>query len=561
MLRELRLANLAVIEKAQIEFDEGFTVLTGETGAGKSLLVGALSLLQGDRASADLIRTGAEEATVEAAFEGGDDPSVAGPLEAAGIPVEPTLIVRRTISRAGKNKVYLNGALAPLSVLTQVGEALVAVFGQHEHHGLLRPDVQRSLLDRYAGHEKLLAAMGETYGRMAQTREALEELSASEDERAKRIDYLKFLVQEFEDAALRSGEEEELSRERERLSHAEKIVQAASRGAEVLYDGEDAVTARLAGVEKDLSAIESLDAALGGAARLVREALPSLEEAARLLGKLSARLGEDSGDIEARLNETEARIDQIQRLKRKHGAGTAEGLLAHQAQLRAELESLENYDSALAGRRKAFEEAGKAAAKAAAALTQSRREAARRLAKEVGKELSELNLPGSALSVQVEAGQPLSAGGADRVEFLLAPNPGEAPRPLSKIASGGELSRILLALRLVLTEPGRVRTLVLDEVDAGIGGVTAETVGKKIARLSGDFQVIAITHLPQIACRAGRHLRVSKEAGGGRTATRIEELSGAGRIEEVSRMLGGSSVSDKVRATARELLAQAAGAR
>lgn len=581
MLRELRLKNVAVIEEAALEFDQGFTVLTGETGAGKSLLVGALNLVLGARASTDLIRTGADQASVEAAFEGGDHPAIAALLDEAGIEIEPTLIVKRTLSAQGKNRVFVNGSLAPLGLLARVGRQLLNILGQHEHHtllhaetqrelldafaaeniatqdALLESDDQRDLLDHFAAHRELLAEMEHKFAAWQTERQALEELQTDEEERARRIDYLRFLGDELGEAGLEAGEESELAAERARLAGAEKIVQAAGTGYNLLYEAEDALIDRLNALAADLDAVTRLDENLAEAARLLSEAAPLLEEAAGSLQSAASGFAEDSGELENRLNEIEARLDLFSKLKRKHGAESVDALIPIREKISEELAALEDYDSALEARRRAEQKARDAAAETAARLHASRAQAAGRLGEDVAAELEELNMGSAQLLVQVNPGESLSPHGSDQVEFLFAPNPGETPRPLAKIASGGELSRVLLALRLVLTEPGRVRTLVLDEVDAGIGGVTAEVVGRKICRLAGNFQVICITHLPQIACQARRHLHVSKSEADGRTRTQVAMLGEDERIEELSRMLGGSKITAEVRESARQLIEQA----
>ncbi|MCB0219793.1 MAG: DNA repair protein RecN [Chrysiogenetes bacterium] len=575
MLRELRLKNVAVIEEAALEFDEGFTVLTGETGAGKSLLVGALNLVLGARASTDLIRTGADEASVEAAFEDGDAPGIAALLEEAGIEVESTLIVKRTLSAQGKNRVFVNGSLAPLNLLTRIGRELLNILGQHEHHtllhaetqrelldafaahdALLENDDQRDLLDSYAAHRELLCEMQEKFDAWQVEKQALDSLQTDEEERARRIDYLRYLSEELGDAALQEGEEESLNTERARLAGAEKIVQAAGTGYGALYESEDAIIDRVNALSADLAAVAKLDENLAEAARLLGEAAPLLEEAAGSLQHAAAGFAEDSDELESRLNEIESRLDLFAKLRRKHGAESVDELIATYAKISEELESLEDYDSALEKRRRAEKKAREAAEQVAKKLHASRVEAANRLGAEVCRELEDLNMNAAQLIAAVSEEERLSPHGSDEVAFLFAPNLGETPRPLAKIASGGELSRVLLALRLILTEPGRVRTLVLDEVDAGIGGITAEVVGRKIRRLSKNFQVICITHLPQIACQAQRHLHVSKAATKGRTQTRVDVLGEDERVEEISRMLGGSAVTKEVRTTARQLLRQ-----
>jgi DNA repair protein RecN (Recombination protein N) len=553
MLRHLRVTNFAILSDVSIDLGPGLNVLTGETGAGKSLIVDAVNLLRGGRASADIPRAGTDEAVVEASFEVPADlrQRVLARLAEAGIPDEDeVVVVRRLIHRGGRSRVYVNGALTTAGRLAELGELLVDLSGQHQHQGLVNAQRHREILDEVAARPEVVAAMEEAWRAL----EAIEaELAAGGAGSAERAEFIRFQLQEIEAAALVAGEDEALARERTRLASMERLESGARAAREYLYDGDDSAVERLDAAGRELDRLVPLDDRLADAARTVGEARVLVEDAAARVRAYADRLEGEPG----RLEEIEDRLALIARLKRKHG-GAAEQVLARAAALRRELDAIDG----AADRRAELEAARARAAKAAAArateLTAVRRQAAARLAREVGAALGELGMGSATLAVAIEPRE-LGATGADRVELMLCANRGEDPKPLSKVASGGELSRIMLALKLVLQRAEPVAAYVFDEVDAGIGGGTAEVVGQKIRAVAAHRQVLCVTHLPQIAALADRHFRVSKAEVDGRTETAVVALAAAARRDELARMLGGLTITAEARAHAEAMLAAAAG--
>lgn len=551
MLQNLRITNLAIIDELHLEFDRGFTVLTGETGAGKSMLVDAINLILGGRASAELIRTGEDSATVEAVFL--LDAESRAAAEAAGVSFGEgnELLVKRVFSRAGKNKVFLNGGPATLAMLSALGPRLIDIAGQHEHQSLLVPESHRSIVDAAGESRETLARMEEAFTRYQQLKREADELASKEVDRARREDYLRFQVDELRRAELRDGEEETLALERQRLTHAEALDDSVTRGEEVLYSGDAAVASQLKAVHAQLGTAVRIDATLGPLLAMLESARVEIEEVAR-----SLRDYRRAESDPARLEEVEDRLAMLDRLRKKHGAKDATGLLALQAGLEADLAELSSLDEALAARRASEEAAKLAALEVAKALTVARRKTGTTLGKQVAKELVALGMVHTRFDVAVRPGT-LSAEGADDVEFLISPNPGEELKALAKTASGGELSRVMLALKCVVAAHHPVATYVFDEVDAGIGGAIAERVGKKLEDVAGlRHQVLCITHLPQIAVLADAHLRVAKSVAAGRTSIAVTKLDGSSREDEIARMLGGVEITQATRAHAREMLSR-----
>ncbi|HLU67686.1 MAG TPA: DNA repair protein RecN [Kofleriaceae bacterium] len=557
MLRHLRVTNFAILSDVSLDLGPGLNVLTGETGAGKSLIVDAVNLLRGGRASADIPRAGSDEAVVEAIFEVPDDlrGRVRARLVEAGLPdgeEDGSLLVRRIIHRGGRSRVYVNGALTTASRLAELGELLVDLSGQHQHQGLVDARRHREILDEYAGHRELCEAMAAAWQRLHEIDQAIAEIDGG-SARAERIDFLRFQLDEIAAADLQPGEDEELSRERARLASAERLESGARAAWELLYDGEGAAIERIDAAASELERLLAIDDTLREPARAVGEARALVEDAASRLRAYADRQG---GDPE-RLAAVDDRLALIRRLTRKHG-GSVDEVLARAGALRAELDGLEGAE----GRRDELEAARAAAlddAEArAAALGRSRRDAAARLASEVGAALAELGMASASLEVAITARE-LGPSGADQVELMLCANRGEPAKPLIKVASGGELSRIMLALKLVLRRADPVATYVFDEVDAGIGGATAEVVGHKIREVSAHRQVLCVTHLPQIAALASRHVHVSKAEVDGRTETSVVALDAAARRDEIARMMGGR-ITAEARAHADALLAAAGGA-
>jgi DNA repair protein RecN (Recombination protein N) len=571
MLRHLRVTNFAILSDVELELGGGMNVLTGETGAGKSLIVEAVNLLRGGRASADIPRAGADEAVVEAVVEVPADlrARVAGILEAAGLPTSEggadEVFIRRVILRAthdragdtargGRSRTYINGALTTAARLAEVGALLIDLSGQHQHQGLVDPGRHLELLDAFADHAALNAAMGEAWAELRRTEQELAVLGGDEREREARLDFLRYQLEELEAAALAPGEDARIELERARLASVDHLQGAARAAEEHLYGGVHSARDRVAAAAREIERAVRTDPGLGPVRRQPGEIETLITDAADQLRDYADRL---EGDPE-RLAHLDDRLALIRRLTRKHGAGIDE-LIGKQAMLRGELDSLAGRDARLVELSAARARAEAAATGAAAQLTASRRKAARRLEKEVGAALAELAMAAARLTVVIEP-RALGHAGADRIELMLASNKGEDTRPLTKVASGGELSRIMLALKLGLLTAGRVddvATYVFDEVDAGIGGATAQVVGSQIRALADHRQVLCVTHLPQIAAFADHHFHVEKAEQGGRTETHVRKLGAAARKDELARMLGGHATS-KARAHAAELLAEAA---
>nr|HEX4312622.1 DNA repair protein RecN [Kofleriaceae bacterium] len=577
MLRHLRVTNFAILSDVEIELGAGMNVLTGETGAGKSLIVEAVNLLRGGRASADIPRAGADEAVVEAVVDVPDDlrARVAAVIDAAGLPRgdDGEVMIRRVICRAasgsagratgtgasGRSRTYVNGALTTAAVLAELGALLIDLSGQHQHQGLVDASRHLELLDGFALADR--AAMEAAWGELVTCDAAIAGLFGSggnEREYEARVDFLKYQLEELDGAALQPGEDATIEIERARLASVDTLQSAARRAEALLYgdDGDHVSGARdrVAAAAREVERGRRIDPTLDDVARALAEIESLIDDAADRLRGYADKL---EGDPE-RLAALDERVALIRRLVRKHG-GDLTGVIAKAAELRAELDALAGRDAALAELGVARTRAEAAAIGAAAALTAARRKAARKLEKEVGAALAELAMGAAKLDVAIDA-RALGPTGSDRVELMLASNKGEDRRPLVKVASGGELSRIMLALKLGLQSSGRadaVATYVFDEVDAGIGGATAQVVGSQIRRVADQRQVLCVTHLPQIAAFADHHFHVEKAEVGGRTETHVRKLAAAARKDELARMLGGSATS-KARAHAAELLADAA---
>jgi DNA repair protein RecN (Recombination protein N) len=561
MLKELNIKNFAIIDQLRVEFTPGLNVLTGETGAGKSIVVDALSLALGERANADLIRTGCQEAVVEAAFElshaGMKD--VALLLAEQGIQVNPDedLIVRRVLSSSGKNKVYINGSLANLTTLSALGTNLADIHGQHEHQSLLSLDRQLDLLDAFGGLNGLREAFACAYRQLQDVRKQLAELETGERDRAQREDMLRFQKNEIEAAMLNPAEDAELAGEQKILANAEKLAGLAAMVDETLYAADDSVLANLKKAVEGLKEIAEIDGRLAGAVQLCESGKAQIEEAAREMSSYRESVEFDP----KRLEQIGDRLDLIQKLKKKYGA-TVEEILAFGAKAAAELGRMEKRSEEIEGLKSEIQAIKFGLTDKAAELTRKRGASAKDLEKKVEAELGHLGMKKTTFSVHISGesggdtldGRKLGPRGGDRVEFLISPNPGEEPKPLAKIASGGELSRIMLALKTILMEGDEIPTLVFDEVDAGIGGAVAEEVGKKLKRIASKHQVFCITHLAQIASMATSHYGVSKSVKKDRTSTEVRLLDAKERVDEIARMLGGKTITDATIKHAEEII-------
>ena len=533
MITELRVRDLVTIADVTLQLGPGLNVLTGETGAGKSMVVDAVALLLGARADSSLVRPGAGRAIVEGAFDL-EESGVRRRLEAAGLDAEEgRLVIRREVTADGRSRAWVNGSPTTIGVLTRFGSLLVDLHGQYETQSLLHPESQRQILDAFAGAEGERSALAEAHAAVEALREEESTLVARRDEVRRRADYLRHVQQEIEQARLRSGEDGELDTEARRLSHAGTLGEQARRLA-ALLDGDDGgALPALGQADRLLGALERIDPAVSAWRELLDGAFAQLSELARLAGEYADGLQDDP----ARLAEVERRRDLLYRLKQKYGA-TIDAVIAARTAAAGELDLLDTADldlRQLAARRVAAEGACQAAADA---LSVKRREAGTRLARAVTRLLPDLGLPGGRLEVDLSPLGRIESSGQESVTLTVRLNAGLEPRPLAKAASGGELSRLMLALKVVLARHDAVPTLVFDEIDQGIGGEVGAQVGGALAEVSARRQVLVITHLPQIAARAERHLVVSKEARRGIATSDVVQIHGEDRITEIARMLG-----------------------
>ncbi len=565
MLKELNVKNLAIIDQIRIEFTPGLNVFTGETGAGKSIMVDALNLALGERASSDLIRTGCEEALVEASFEldRRTGSGVRALLAEQGIEADPQedLIVRRVLASSGKNKVYINGSLATLATLSALGSFLADIHGQHEHQSLLSPERQMEMLDAFGGLEPLRDEVTAAYRRLLDVRKELASIEAGERDRVQREDMLRFQKNEIEAAMLKPGEDGELANEQKVMASSERLAAVSAMVEEVLHAADDSVLTGLGKAMQGLKELNAIDSRLSGLVELCESGRVQIEEAARELGSYRDRIEFDP----ARLEQIGDRLDLIQKLKKKYG-NTIDEVLEFGARAGAELERMERSTEEIERLKSAIQAVKFGLTDKAIELTKKRTDAARELERKVESELGHLGMKKTVFSVRITQepggdslnGLRLGPRGADAVEFLISPNPGEEPKPLAKIASGGELSRIMLALKTIMVEGDRIPTLVFDEVDAGIGGAVAEEVGRRLRRIAVRRQVFCITHLPQIASLATSHYGVTKAVKKDRTSTEVRLLEQQERVDEIARMLGGASITQATLKHAEEMIERGA---
>lgn len=577
MIETLRIRDLALVEAAELEFGPGLNVLTGETGAGKSIVLGALGLLAGGRAEPDLVREGAREAVVEAVFQVAGVVGLAAALEARGIGLDDgALVVRRSVAAGGaagagprRSRARLGGQLVPVGTLAEVLGGRLEISSQHESQALLRAEAHGRLLDAHAGAEPLREAVALGYAALRALDAEIVRLRGAAEERARRQDFLAFQAREIDEAKLRPGEHAALAAERARLVHAARLVSetavaAACLAGEVPTDAEGAAPARdrVAEAARRIDAAARLDVTLEPLAARLRALRSELDEAARELERYAAGVKADP----ARAGAVEERLAVLEKLRRKYGSDEAE-ILAFRERIGGELAELAGGDERLLGIGRERRAARDALADTAARLSAARRRGAAVLASALEVALAALAMPGARFEIVLEPWQPaageadLPAGprGAEEPEILFSANAGEPPRPLRRVASGGELSRVFLALKNVLRRAGAGMVLVFDEVDAGIGGAVADRVGRVLAELAAEHQVLCITHLPQIAARATRHFRVCKAEHGGRAVTQVVALAGSERVDEIARMAGGETVTDATRRHAEALLRAAAG--
>lgn len=563
MLQELAIRNFAIIDDVRIRLDTGLTVLSGETGAGKSIIINAVNLLLGARATARMVRTGAEEAELEALFQVPDEGRIPECMAAQDLDPAEGLLIRRIISANDRHRVYINGRLSTLQLLTEITEALASISGQHAHQILLKEEQHLAILDQFGELMPLRSRMEALYqqvARLVDERDALRRQAARQSEER---EFLEFQLREIEDAAPDPDEDRTLEAERQRLRNAETLVQTVGGCVEILYATTGSASEQLGEARKRVERLLRFDDALSPIRDQLEDLRFRIEDAAESLRAYLASQDLDS----ARLDAVEARLDLLNRLKRKHG-GTLEAVLEKQNTLFASLNGLDSLDDRIREMDRRLDKMYREAADVARELSTRRKEVGKSLARRVEQELSTLKMPDTRFELVFETfpaagdldaclqidGNALKSLGIDRVAFFISPNPGEALKPLAAIASGGELSRVVLALKSILAINEAVETVVFDEVDAGVGGGVAEMVGRKLKELADRHQVICITHLAQIAKFADHHFRIVKAVESDHTVTSITPLDSKQRIEEIARMLGGTRITSKTLDHAREML-------
>lgn len=552
MLKALTISDLAIVRQLDLELESGLTVITGETGAGKSILIDALALALGDRADSSLIRGDAERATITAVFEVGGYSRLQALLAEHGLDQDSECILRRVISADGRSRAFCNAAPIPVQLMKQIGELLVDIHGQHAHHSLLRREVQRELLDDYGKLNVQADAVAEAYHHWHELQQEQQRLEAGGTDITTRCELLQFQLDEL--AALKLSPEElvRLETEHRRLAHATRLVSGCEEAEARVFSGERSAMRTIAQTRASFNELTHIDAGLKPIAELFDQALINLEEAERELGHYRDALDLDP----VRMEQLEQRLQALHDIARKHRCDVNE-LAVIQERLAAELATLVNREARSQALVQALDEARRQYQEVAQQLHAGRVKAVQKMNKEITSHLRELGMPHGKFVVALAAATPTapSSHGIDDIEYLVTTNPDLAPRPLRKIASGGELSRISLAIQVATASASGIPVLVYDEVDTGIGGRIASVVGEHLRRLASGRQVLCITHLPQVASAGTQHLLLGKTVVNGATVTTVTALDAAARVEEIARMLGGERVSDHARAHARELLA------
>jgi DNA repair protein RecN (Recombination protein N) len=567
MLTRLYVQNYALIESLEVEFQPGLNILTGETGAGKSILIDALGLALGERADSDSVRTGAKQAVVEAEFRIDSHGSLKVLFDELGLEWTGGLSVRREVSAAGKSRALVNDGQVPLAGLKRIGDALLDMHGQHQHQSLLYEDRHLDFLDGYARAWAGREAAASLFREHQRVRRELDEMRGREKLTREKLDLYAFQIREIEAARLAEGEEVELEREQAVLSNSEKLFSLASEGYRLLYENEGSISEQLGASQRALEQIAGIDGRTEEMRQGAQAAGAQLEELARELRRYRDSIQFDP----ARLEEVRQRLDLIRTLRKKYGGreGGVAAVLLHLSKIQSEVDSVEHGQERIDRLADELESKRRELEKACLALSEKRQAAAKKMAKEVMSQLRDLGMEKAAFQVEVlqteqqgglvrqgRKSYQAEAAGIDKARFLISPNAGEEPKPLARIASGGEISRVMLAVKTILAEVDQVSSLVFDEIDAGIGGRVAEAVGRKLRQIGEKRQVLCITHLPQIAALAQAHYRVSKGEQTGRTLTTVEPLSEKERVEEVARMLGGEKVTESALRHAREMVGQ-----
>jgi DNA repair protein RecN (Recombination protein N) len=556
MLQNLKIRNFALIENVEIPFEKGLNILSGETGAGKSIVLEAISLLLGGRANSETIRSGADEAVVEGYFDLDEIPWLRERLKEVGIENEGAdLLIKRTVNRSGKNRIFINGELATLGMLSKVCEDLIDLCGQHEHQSLFKAGVQLGLLDRFAGIEPLREKVSEQFKKTRALLEEWEDLKRKEEERVQRLAFVQFQIEELVAAGLKPGEDHELTEEKRLLQSVEQRMGHASQIHEAL-DGEEGALSALKIALSKVRNLQQMDAGVSELERSVERALIEAEDAAQGVRQYLSKSDTSPG----RLEEVQERLSLIHNLKRKYGQ-TLEDILSHQDRLQSEIDLLTNLSSRLETLEMDYHRERDALLSMAKDLFKKRFQGAQTFSKAVSKELKELRMQDAEVAFSLRFSEESSSYGPEtlgtELELLVQTNLGEERKPIQKIVSGGELSRLMLAIRRVIADKGGIGVYLFDEIDAGLGGQTAFTVGKKLRSVASYNQVLCITHVPQVACFADHHLSISKRTVKGRTTTEVVTLDDSERRDEIARMLGAEKLTPAALKNAKDLIESA----
>ena len=547
MLSLLHIENIAVIESADISFDHGFNVLTGETGAGKSIVIDAISAILGQRAYRDMIRTGTNKASVRAVFTNVPEYSW---FAGNGVDYDSETIIQREVYLDGKNVCRVNGSLVTVSILHKLGIQLINIHGQHDSASLFDESNHLQFLDDFAGNGHLRGEYAEKYETVAKLRREIDRMTMDEGEKLRRMETLKYQIEEIEKAALTAGEDEELEARRKLLQNSEKIANGINDAVENLYGGDDTdgAASMLSMAERALARISKFSDDISGLHEKVADLMYQVQDVAELARDIRADLAYSTDELER----IESRLDVIHKLRRKYGL-TCDDILAYLEKAKQELDEIEFADDHLERLKKKLSKAEKTAWKAAIDLRENRKDAAQKLSKRILTELSQLDMPKVRFSCEF-AEIDLTVNGADTVAFYMSANVGEALKPMSKVASGGELARIMLAMKNVLAEQDRVNTLIFDEVDTGVSGRAAQKVAEKLRSVARNKQVLCVTHLPQIAAMGDTHLLIAKGEREGRTYTTVTPLDLEGRKRELARIIGGANITETTLKSAEEML-------
>lgn len=547
MLSLLHIENIAVIERADIAFNPGFNVLTGETGAGKSIVIDAISAILGERAYRDMIRTGEGKASVRAVFTGVPECSW---FADNGVPYDPETVISREVYLDGKNVCRVNGTLVSVSILRKLGIQLINIHGQHDSASLFDEENHLAFLDAFADNESLREYYGEKYAAVARLRKEIDSLTMDESEKLRRMETLKYQIAEIEKAELEPGEDEALEERRKLLQNAEKLSSGLNEAAQCLYGGDDTdgASGLMAQAEYALGRLLRFSDSFSGLHDRVADLMYQVQDVAEEVRDTRDSLNYSADELE----QIEERLDTIHKLRRKYGV-TCQDILDYLDKAKKELDEIEFADDHLERLKGKLQKAEKAAWDAALALRENRKQAADALSKRILTELSQLDMPKVQFSCQFRELE-LTASGADAVAFYMTANAGEALKPLSKVASGGELARIMLAMKNVLAEKDQVATLIFDEVDTGVSGRAAQKVAEKLRSVAAHKQVLCVTHLPQLAALATTHLLIAKSERQGRTYTTVTPLDFEGRKRELARIMGGASITETTLKSAEEML-------